>query len=120
MVKAITEIFRDQQVLRESRDRARLKYLFMKEGWTAQSFLAELQSRLDFTLAAGVDEDVPDETLRDHVGIHRQRQTGLSYVGASVLRGRLTRRTTGSRSRPGGQVWQRRFARNCFAEPAFH
>ena len=35
-------------------------------------------------------EEVPDETLRDHVGIHRQRQAGLSYVGASVLRGRLT------------------------------
>jgi sulfite reductase (ferredoxin) len=90
VVKTITEIFRDQQVLRESRDRARLKYLFMKEGWTAKSFLSELQSRLDFVLAPGVDEEVPDETLRDHVGIHRQRQPGLSYVGASVLRGRLT------------------------------
>jgi sulfite reductase (ferredoxin) len=90
VVKAITEIFRDQQVLRESRDRARLKYLFMREGWTAESFLAELQSRLDFVLAPGIDEEIPDETLRDHVGIHRQRQPGLSYVGASVLRGRLT------------------------------
>jgi sulfite reductase (ferredoxin) len=90
VVKAITEIFRDQQILRESRDRARLKYLFMKEGWTAESFLGELQSRLDFALEPGVDEAIPDETLRDHVGIHRQRQAGLSYVGASVLRGRLT------------------------------
>ena len=35
MVRAVTEIFRDQQGLRESRDRARLKYLFMREGWTA-------------------------------------------------------------------------------------
>ena len=33
---------------------------------------------------------VPDEIYRDHVGIHPQRQPGLSYVGASVLRGRLT------------------------------
>lgn len=90
VVKAITEIFRDQQVLRESRDHARLKYLFMKEGWTAERFLTELQSRLNFTLLPGVAEEVPDETLRDHVGIHRQRQPGLSYVGASVLRGRLT------------------------------
>jgi sulfite reductase (ferredoxin) len=90
VVKAITEIFRDQQVLRESRDRARLKYLFMKEGWTAERFLTELQSRLSFTLLPGADEIVPDETLRDHVGIHRQRQAGLSYLGASVLRGRLT------------------------------
>ena len=90
VVRAITEIFRDQQVLRESRDRARLKYLFMKEGWTPDRFLFELQSRLDFTLLPGVPEEVPDETLRDHVGIHRQRQPGMSYVGASVLRGRIT------------------------------
>jgi len=90
VVKAITEIFRDQQGLRESRDRARMKYLFMREGWTADRFLTELQSRLSFALLPGVAETVPDETLRDHVGIHRQRQPGLSYVGASVLRGRLT------------------------------
>jgi sulfite reductase (ferredoxin) len=90
VTRAIAEIFRDQQGLRESRERARLKYLFLKEGWTAESFLAELKSRLDFTLLPGVPEQVPDETLRDHAGIHPQRQAGLSYVGASVLRGRLT------------------------------
>ena len=87
---AVTEIFRDQQGLRESRDRARLKHLFLKEGWTAESFLAELQSRLDFTLLPAAPEQVPDDILRDHTGIHPQRQPGLSYVGASVLRGRLT------------------------------
>jgi len=90
VVRTVAEIFRDQQGLRESRDRARLKYLFMKEGWTAESFLAELQSRLDFTLLPGAPEQVPDDILRDHTGIHPQRQPGLSYVGASVLRGRLT------------------------------
>lgn len=90
VARAVTEIFRDQQGLRKSRDSARLKYLFMKESWTAASFLAELQSRLDFTLLPGVPEIVPDEILRDHAGIHPQRKAGLSYVGASVLRGRLT------------------------------
>ncbi|HEY6448335.1 MAG TPA: nitrite/sulfite reductase [Acidobacteriaceae bacterium] len=90
VVRAITEIFRDQQVLRESRDRARMKYLFTKEGWTAERFLFEIESRLGFTLDPGVDETVPDDILRDHAGIHRQKQPGLSYVGASVLRGRLT------------------------------
>ena len=57
VARAITEIFRDQQGLRESRDRARLKYLFLKEGWTADSFLAELQSRLDFPLLPGAPEE---------------------------------------------------------------
>jgi sulfite reductase (ferredoxin) len=90
VVRAITQIFRDQQGLRESRDRARLKHLFLKEGWTAESFLAELESRLDFPLLPGVPEEVPDEVLRDHAGIHAQRQAGFSYVGASVLRGRMT------------------------------
>jgi sulfite reductase (ferredoxin) len=90
VVRTVAEIFRDQQGLRESRDRARLKYLFLKEGWTPESFLEELQRRLDFPLLPGVPERVPDETLRDHVGIHRQKQPGLSYVGASVLRGRMT------------------------------
>jgi sulfite reductase (ferredoxin) len=90
VARAVAEIFRDQQVLRESRERARLKYLFMKEGWTAEIFLAELQSRLDFTLLRGAPEQVPNDVFRDHVGVHPQRQPGLSYVGASVLRGRLT------------------------------
>ena len=38
VVRGVTEIFRDQQGLRESRDRARLKYLFMREGWTRGAF----------------------------------------------------------------------------------
>jgi sulfite reductase (ferredoxin) len=90
VIRAVVEIFRAQQGLRESRDRARLKHLFLKEGWTAESFLTELQSRLDFTLLPGVPEEIPDDVFRDHVGIHPQSQPGLSYVGASVLRGRLS------------------------------
>lgn len=90
VVTAITTIFREQQGLRESRDRARMKHLFLKEGWTAERFLDELQSRLPFQLDPAVDEDVPQDESRDHVGIHRQRQADLYYVGAAVLRGRLT------------------------------
>ncbi|MGA7339266.1 MAG: nitrite/sulfite reductase [Terracidiphilus sp.] len=89
-VRAVTEIFRDQQGLRQSRERARLKYLFMREGWTAESFLDEVNRRLGYKLDPGVPEEVPDDTLRDHAGIHPQRQPGLNYVGASVLRGRLS------------------------------
>jgi sulfite reductase (ferredoxin) len=89
VMRAIAEMFRDQQSLRENRSRARLKYLFLKEGWTAESFLARLQSRLDFKLLPGVPEQVPDDIFRDHVGIHPQRKQGLSSVGASVLCGRL-------------------------------
>ena len=90
VARAIAEIFRDQQALRESRERARMKYLFLKQDWTPERFLAELQSRLDFTLPNAGTEKVPDDILRDHVGVHPQRQPGLSYVGTSVLRGRMS------------------------------
>ncbi len=90
VTRTVAEIFRDQKGLRESRDRARLKYLFLKEGWTPESFLAELQSRLDFQLLPGVPDVVPEDVFRDHAGIHPQKQDGLYYVGASVLRGRIS------------------------------
>jgi sulfite reductase (ferredoxin) len=89
-VRAVAEIFRDQQGLRESRDRARLKYLFMREGWTPERFLSELQSRVNFTIDPAAEERVPNDVLRDHAGIHPQRDPELAYVGASVLRGRMT------------------------------
>jgi sulfite reductase (ferredoxin) len=90
VVRKITELFRDQQGLRESRDRARLKHLFLREGWTAETFLADLNRRLGYQLDPAVEETIPDDIYRDHVGIHRQKQEGLSYVGLSVLRGRMT------------------------------
>jgi len=89
-VQAITEIFRDQDSLRQSRERARLKHLFTQHGWTADSFLAELNSRLGFELEPAAPETKPSDIYRDHSGIQPQRQTGLYSVGAAVLRGRIT------------------------------
>ena len=89
VVKGIAELFRDSDVLREHRERARLKFLFLKHGWTAGRFLDELQGRIGFQLDPAVDEHPPEDVYRDHVGIHPQRQSGYSYVGAVVLRGRI-------------------------------
>jgi sulfite reductase (ferredoxin) len=90
VVKGIAEIFRDSDVLREHRERARLKFLFLRHGWTAERFLEELEHRIGFKLDPAVEEHPPEDVYRDHVGIHAQKQPGLSYVGAVVLRGRLT------------------------------
>jgi sulfite reductase (ferredoxin) len=90
VVRGIAELFRDSDVLREHRERARLKFLFLKHGWTAESFLDELHHRIGFKLDPAVEEQRPDDVYRDHVGIHAQKQSGLSYIGAAVLRGRIT------------------------------
>ena len=89
-IQAITEIFRDQDSLRQSRERARLKHLFTQHGWTAESFLDELNSRLGFDLEPAASEIKPSDVYRDHSGIQPQRQPGFYSVGAAVLRGRVS------------------------------
>lgn len=90
VVRAVAELFRDSEVLREHRERARLKFLFLRHGWTGERFQDELHHRLGFQLDPAVEEHPPDDVYRDHIGIHAQKQPGLSYVGAVVLRGRIT------------------------------
>jgi len=89
-IKGIAELFRDSEVLREHRERARLKFLFLRHGWTAEKFLDDLQQRIGFQFDPAVEEHPPADVYRDHVGIHPQKQPGLCYVGAAVLRGRIT------------------------------
>jgi len=89
-VRAITEIFRDQNGLRQSRERARLKHLFTQQGWTTESFLTALNARLGFQLEPAAEEIKPSDVYRDHSGIQAQKQPGLYSVGAAVLRGRIT------------------------------
>ena len=90
VLKGIAEIFRDSEKLRENRERARLKFLFLKHGWTAESFQEELERRIGFRLDPAAEEKPPNDIYRDHVGIHPQKQPGYSYVGAAVLRGRIS------------------------------
>lgn len=90
VTRAVAEVFRDADVLRRGREQARLKFLFLKHGWDADTFLSEIHRRLGYKLDGAVEEFAPADVFRDHVGIHEQKQAGYCYVGASVLRGRLT------------------------------
>jgi sulfite reductase (ferredoxin) len=92
VVEAVVRIFKEQDVLRQSRTAARIKYLFMKHGWTAESMLAAIENKLGYKLdPSPLEADVvPDDVYRDHIGITPQSQPGLSAVGASVMGGRLS------------------------------
>jgi sulfite reductase (ferredoxin) len=90
VLKAVTELFRDSDGLRQNREKARLKFLFLVHGWTGARFQAALEQRLGFALAPAVPEHPPADVNRDHVGIHPQKQPGVCYAGIPVLRGRVT------------------------------
>jgi sulfite reductase (ferredoxin) len=89
VVKGIAELFRDSDALREHRERARLKFLFLRHGWSAEDFQTELERRIGFRLDPAEAEQSPADVYRDHVGIHAQKQPGFCYAGAAVLRGRI-------------------------------
>jgi sulfite reductase (ferredoxin) len=89
VIRGVAEVFRESDQLREHRERARLKFLFLRHGWTADDFLQALQERIGFSLDPAVAEEPPVDVYRDHVGIHPQKQLGRYSVGAAVLRGRI-------------------------------
>jgi ferredoxin-nitrite reductase len=83
--RAIIHIFRDHGS-RENRTQARLSFLL--EEWGEVRFRKEVESRVGKTLSsAGVDARKPIE--KSHVGIYRQKQPGMNYVGLKVLVGRI-------------------------------
>ena len=90
VINAIAGIFRDSDELRVNRGKARMKYLFITHGWTAESFLAEVERRIGYALAPALEETPPEGSYRDHVGVHRQRQAGMHYAGFSVVSGRIS------------------------------
>ena len=86
LCEQITFIFRDHGS-RETRTRARLAFLIEDRGvpW----FRRELERRVGRRLpTAGADQRKKKHT--DHIGVYRQNQAGLNYVGLCVPVGRIT------------------------------
>ena len=88
-IRGVAELFRAATSLREHRERARLKFLFLHEGWTAETFQRELERLLGFQFDPAEPEHPPQDIYRDHLGIHPQKQEGLCFIGAAVVRGRV-------------------------------
>jgi ferredoxin-nitrite reductase len=82
----IVGVFRDHGA-RDLRTKARLAFLI--DNWGVEKFRCELERRAGRPLAsAGHDRREPKHT--DHVGVFRQKQAGLNYVGLTVPVGRMT------------------------------
>jgi sulfite reductase beta subunit-like hemoprotein len=84
---AIASVFRDEGN-RNNRKRARLKFLV--EQWEIPRFREEVEARLGRRLdrAASPDAEAVERGDRTHLGVHRQRQPGLNYIGLGMLGGR--------------------------------
>ncbi len=76
---------------RTDRKKARLKYLI--DRWGVEKFIEETEKRLAFPLLRfPLDECEPRRVVdqHGHLGVHRQRQDGLFYIGVAVPVGRLS------------------------------
>lgn len=75
---------------RTDRNRARLKYLL--DTWGTEKFLVAVEQELERPLRRVADtaiEPVENVERWAHVGVHPQKQAGLSYVGVVIPAGRL-------------------------------
>ncbi len=89
---AIATLFRDREELREKRERARLKFLFLDQGWTIDTFAERLEEILGErlpSLGTTLLPRMPVREERDHLGIHSQKD-GRFYAGLAVNGGALS------------------------------
>ena len=86
IARAVAQLF-GELGNRENRGLARMRYLVQELG--PEQFRAELASRTRLELQPA-GEELTTRYRGDHVGVHPQRQPGLSYVGCSVPVGRMS------------------------------
>ncbi|MHA3775541.1 nitrite/sulfite reductase [Verrucomicrobiota bacterium sgz303538] len=86
IVKAVTETFRDEGY-RLKRNRARFKFLVA--DWGVERMTEEVEKRLDFKPERHTDFPSIKDQETDHIGIHKQRQGDLYWVGICFPGGRI-------------------------------
>lgn len=89
---AISAIYRDTDILRQNRGKARLKFYLHdpKIGIGGPAFRELIEERLGYKLEDGVPNPAPKDAETDHLGIQPQKQEGYYYCGIGVRAGRLT------------------------------
>lgn len=80
---------------RTNRARARLKYLL--DSWGFEKFLGAVEERIGRKLLRAPAKAIaprPRQDRRAHIGVHRQKQAGLNWIGVALPVGRLTSEQT--------------------------
>ena len=85
--KAILTVFRDRGS-RANRQKSRLMWLIDELG--LEQFRSLVAAEFGKPLIAAAETDELDWEKRDHLGVFKQKQPGLNYVGMHVPAGRLT------------------------------
>ncbi len=84
--RAILEVYRDRG-LRANRQKSRLMWLI--DEWGVEKFRSEVEKRLGKPLLSATEQDEINWEKRDHIGVYKQKQFGLNYVGLHIPVGRL-------------------------------
>jgi ferredoxin-nitrite reductase len=87
---AIVRVFVDHGD-RTDRKKARLKYVL--DAWGFDKFLVEVEAKLGGPLVRVPSEAVVERPASDrqaHIGVHRQKQDGLSWIGVTLPVGKMT------------------------------
>ncbi len=89
---AISELYRDADILRKNRGQARMKFYIHdpKIGVGPEAFLKMIEEKIGYKLEEGVPNPAPKDAETDHLGVQPQKQEGFYYVGIGVRAGRLT------------------------------
>ena len=86
LCEAILVVYRDHG-LRANRQKARLMWLI--DEWGLEKFRSAVEQQLGRPLKPAAEKDEILWDKRDHLGVHRQQQPELNYVGLHVPIGRL-------------------------------
>lgn len=86
VVHAVSCIYRDHGY-RHARNKARFKFLV--KDWGAEKMLAQIESLLGYQLKRQEEFPIVADQEADHLGVHKQKQPGLNWVGVSFAGGRI-------------------------------
>ncbi len=86
LCRAILTVYRDYG-LRTHRQKSRIRWLI--DEWGIEKFRSAVEKQFAHPLALAAEQDEINRDKHDHIGVFKQKQPGLNYVGLHIPIGRL-------------------------------